>query len=114
VLRDASEESVDLPELARSLRRAQETLREIETTVLSGVAQSLSETSESLARTTERLESQRPQEWLTPEQAARYLGLPSAGAFERVVARESIPKHYISERLPRYSRRELDAWLNAR
>ena len=114
MLRSAPEEPADLPELARSLRRAQETLREIETTVLSGVAQSLSETTESLARTTERLESQRPQEWLTPEGAARHLGFPSTGAFERVVAREAIPKHYLSERLPRYSRRELDAWLDAR
>jgi hypothetical protein len=56
----------------------------------------------------------RPEEWMTPDQAARYLGFPSAGAFERVVAKEGIPKHYLSDRLPRYSRSELDAWLTRR
>jgi hypothetical protein len=54
------------------------------------------------------------EEWMTPDQAARYLGFPSAGAFERVVAKEGIPKHYLSDRLPRYSRSELDAWLTRR
>lgn len=110
MIRDAS----NLPEVAHSLHQAQKALRGIEATVLSGVAQSLAETTESLARITECLEEQRPQEWLTPDAATRYLGFPSVGAFERVVAREQIPKHYLSERLPRYSRRELDAWLMGR
>jgi hypothetical protein len=48
---------------------------------------------------------------MTAEQAATYLGCESAKAFEKIVVREGIPKHYLSARTPRYNRAELDAWL---
>ena len=51
---------------------------------------------------------------MTPEQAARYLGFSSVGAFERVVAKEGIPKRYLSDLLPRYGRAEIDACLRGR
>jgi hypothetical protein len=41
----------------------------------------------------------------------RYLGYESVKAFEKIAAREGIPKHYLSARAPRYNRAELDAWL---
>jgi hypothetical protein len=48
---------------------------------------------------------------MTAEQAAKYLGCESVKAFEKIAARESIPRHYLSARTPRYNRAELDAWL---
>jgi hypothetical protein len=51
------------------------------------------------------------EEWMTPDQAARHLNFTSTKAFQEVVAKESVPKHYLSDRLPRYSRSELDEWL---
>ena len=47
-------------------------------------------------------------EWMTAEQAARHLGCESVKAFEKIASREGIPKHYLSARVPRYSRAELD------
>ena len=100
-----------LVEVTRTLEEARDALRGYEVTALAGVAEALSGAVRSLLETLERLEEMRPEEWMTPHQASRYLGFPSAGAFERVVAKEGIPKHYLSDRLPRYSRSELDAWL---
>lgn len=48
------------------------------------------------------------EERMTPDQAARHFNCTSTKAFQEVVAKEGIPKHYLSERLPRYSRSELD------
>ena len=52
-----------------------------------------------------------PPDWMTMEQAAKYLGCVSVEAFQKVAAREGIPRHYLSARAPRYNRAELDAWL---
>jgi hypothetical protein len=41
------------------------------------------------------------EEWMTPDQAARHLNFTSTKAFQEVVAKESVPKHYLSDRLPR-------------
>lgn len=78
------------------------------------MAESLARTGEILERTQRRLEDAQPEEWMTPERAARYLGFSSVGAFERIVAKEGVPKHYLSDRLPRYTRSELDTWLRNR
>jgi hypothetical protein len=51
---------------------------------------------------------------MAPDQAARHLNCTSTKAFQEVVTKESVPRHYLSERLPRYSRSELDEWLRAR
>jgi len=107
-------ETSSLVEVTRTLEEARDVLRGFEVTVLAGMAEALAGAARSLLETLERLEEMRPEEWMTPDQAARYLGFPSAGAFERVVAKEGIPKHYLSDRLPRYSRSELDAWLTRR
>ena len=48
---------------------------------------------------------------MAPDQAARHLNCTSTKAFQEIVAKESMPKHYLSDRLPCYSRRELDEWL---
>jgi len=48
---------------------------------------------------------------MTPYQAARHLNCTSAKAFQEVVVKEGVPKHYLSDRLPRYSRPELVEWL---
>jgi hypothetical protein len=51
---------------------------------------------------------------MTVEQAAAYFGCESVGAFEKIVAREGVPKYYLSARAPRYNRAELDTWLMKR
>ena len=51
---------------------------------------------------------------MTPDQAARHLNCASTKAFQEIVTKESVPRHYLSERLPRYSSSELDEWLRAR
>jgi hypothetical protein len=51
---------------------------------------------------------------MTAEQDAKHLGCESVKAFEKIVSREGIPKHYLSARTPRYNRAELDAWLMRR
>jgi hypothetical protein len=53
-------------------------------------------------------------EWMIPDQAARYLNCTSTKAFQGVVAKEGVPRHYLSDQLPRYSRSELDEWLRLR
>ena len=62
----------------------------------------------------EALANMQPAEWMTTEQAAKYLGCGSVKAFEKVVYREGIPKHYLSVRAPRYNCAELDEWLLGR
>jgi hypothetical protein len=53
-------------------------------------------------------------EWMIPDQAARHLNCTSTKAFQEVVAKEGVPRHYLSDRLPRYSLSELDEWLLGR
>jgi hypothetical protein len=100
-----------LPKTARKLEEAKQLLEDVEATVLSGVALALTEAAESLSQTAKDLAEMRPSEWMTPQQAAKYLGCGSAKAFEKIAAREDIPKHYLSARAPRYNRAELDEWL---
>ena len=103
-----------LSENIRELEEAKRILEDVEATTLSGVALVLTEAAESLSRTAKELTDMRVIEWMTAEQAATYLGCESAKAFEKIAAREGIPRHYLSARTPRYSRAELDAWLTGR
>lgn len=100
-----------LSETVGKLEEVRQMLDGIEAVALSGVAMVLIEASESLSRTARHLANTRPAEWMTAEQAAAYLGFGSAQAFEKVVAREGVPRHYVSGRKPLYNRTELDAWL---
>ncbi len=50
---------------------------------------------------------------LTFEEAAAYLK-KTPKAFEKIVAKGEIPKHYITERGILFSRKELDEWLMER
>ena len=99
-----------LLETARKLAEARRILEDVEATALGGVAQMLAETAETLARTARELKGIAPDEWLTFEEAAAYLK-KTPKAFEKVVARGEIPKHYLTERGILFSRKELDEWL---
>ena len=100
-----------LAEKIRELDEAKRILEDVEVKTLSGVAQALTEAAESLAHTAKDLADMRANEWMSAKQAAKYLGCESVKAFEKIVARERIPKHYLSARAPRYNRAELDKWL---
>jgi len=52
----------------------------------------------------------RRDEWMTVEQAASYLQRTQK-AFEKIVAKGEIPRHYITERGILFNRKELDEWL---
>jgi len=52
--------------------------------------------------------------WLTAEQTADYLALPSAKAVYEAVRRGEIPAHRLGERRLRFSSEELDALLESR
>jgi hypothetical protein len=78
---------------------------------LADVAATLAEVAESLACTARELQVMNREEWMTPDQAASHLNCTSTKAFQEIVAKERVPKHYLSDRLPRYSRSELDEWL---
>ena len=103
-----------LPTTVQDLAEAKRTLEGAEAKALSDVALVLSEAAESLSRTVKDLANMQPTEWLTTAQAARHLGCSSVEAFEKIAAREGIPRHYLSARTPRYNRAELDAWLTGR
>ena len=107
-------ETASLVEVAQTLEEARDALRGYEVAALAGVAATLAEAGKSLMHTARELHEMRREEWMTPEQAARHLNCTSTKAFQEVVAKEGIPKHYLSERLPRYSRSELDEWLTDR
>src|SRR5829696_5966214 len=100
-----------LAEEVRELEEAKRILEDVEVKALSGVALALSEAAERLSHTAKELTDMRAVEWMTTEQTAKYLGCESIKAFEKIAAREGIPKHYLSARAPRYNRAELDAWL---
>ena len=103
-----------LLETARELGEAKRILEGVEATALSSVAQVLAEVTESLSRTAKDLTDMRAAEWMTAEQAAKHLGCESVKAFEKLASREGVPKHYLSARVLRYNRAELDAWLMTR
>ena len=103
-----------LSEKTRELEEAKRILDDVEVKALSGVALALTEAVESLSQTAKDLAEMRSTEWMTAEQAAKHLGCGSAKAFEKIAAREGIPKHYLSARAPRYNRAELDEWLTGR
>jgi excisionase family DNA binding protein len=99
-----------LLETTRKLGEARRILESVEATALGGVAQMLAETAESLARTARELKGIAPDEWLTFEEAAAYLK-KTPKAFENVVSRGEMPRHYLTERGILFSRKELDEWL---
>ena len=104
-------ERSSLVEVTRTLEEARDALRGYEVAALAGIAATLAEAAERLAHTTSELHEMSSEEWMTPEQAARHLNCTSTKAFQEIVAKESVPKHYLSDRLPRYNRSELDEWL---
>jgi hypothetical protein len=108
-----SGESSSLGEVARDLKEAREVLEVVEVRALAGVVAVLSEATDKLSHTAERLEKMAPQEWMDSEEAAAYLG-KSRHAFQKAVAHEGVPKHYLTCRRPLFSRRELDEWLLSR
>jgi excisionase family DNA binding protein len=97
-------------EIAQALLDAKEALRGYETTALASVAATLAEAAESLARTARELHEMRRDEWMTVEQAASYLQRTQK-AFETIVAKGEIPRHYIMKRGILFNRKELDEWL---
>jgi hypothetical protein len=109
-----SRETPSLVEVTRTLEEARDVLRGYEVAALAGIAATLAEAAESLAHTASELHEMSREEWMTPDQAARHLNCTSTKAFQEIVAKEGVPRHYISDRLPRYSRSELDKWLGTR
>ncbi len=95
------------------MEEARDALRGYEVTALAGVAATLAEAAESLARTARELREMAPDEWMDAEQCAAYLKR-TPKAFEKVVARGEIPKHYLTDRGILFSRKELDKWLMGR
>jgi hypothetical protein len=97
----------------RLLQDQREALQTFETTALAGIAAQLAQATEHLVATAERLERMQPVEWMDLDQAAVHVGI-SPGSFANTVTSEGIPKHYFTDRKPKFSRQELDAWLMAR
>ncbi len=56
----------------------------------------------------------RPSEWLSADEAAAYLRLPSRKALYAAVARGTVPVHRLGRRRVRFHRGELDALLAPR
>jgi excisionase family DNA binding protein len=100
-------------EMARKLSEVKDALRTYETTALADVAAMLAEAAQSLASTARELHEMSREEWMDAEEAAAYLRR-SPKAFEKVVAKGEIPKHYLTERGILFSRKELDEWLMER
>ena len=114
LLRDTGyEDDMKLEEVARDIKNAREILETLEARTLAGVAAMLSKAADTLSRTADRLEKMAPQEWMGLEEAANYLG-KSKHAFQKAVAQEDVPRHYLTGRRPLFSRRELDEWLLSR
>src|SRR5215203_7078857 len=84
-----------LSEKIRELEEAKRILEDVEIKALSGVALALTEAAESLSATAKDLAEMRSTEWMTAEQASTYLGCESVKAFEKIAAREGIPRHYL-------------------
>jgi excisionase family DNA binding protein len=105
--------SDQLSETARGLEEAKRILASLEAQALSGVAATLAEAAESLSNTARELKMIAPDEWISAEEAAAYLKR-TPKAFEKVVAAGEIPRHYLTERVILFSRKELDEWLMGR
>ncbi|WP_273843865.1 helix-turn-helix domain-containing protein [Rubrobacter calidifluminis] len=105
--------SLDLFQVAKTLRESRDALQQFENSALAAIAASIAQTAESLAKTARELREIAPDEWLTFEEAAAYLK-KTPKAFEKVVAQGEIPKHYLTERGILFSRKELDEWLLSR
>ena len=103
--------SNSLSETLQELVEARPLLESVEAPALSNIALLLAEVADHLSKVTRTLVELQPTEWMTAEQAAKYLGCESVKAFEKIAFREGIPKHYLSARAPRYNRAELDEWL---
>ncbi len=99
--------------MARTLSEVKDALRSYETTALAGVAATLAEAAESLARTARELHELSREEWMDSDAAASYLKR-TPKAFEKVISKGEIPKHYLTERGILFSRQELDEWLMRR
>ncbi len=97
-------------EMALTLSEARDALQGYEMTALAGVAATLAEVAESLARTAKVLKELSPEEWMDAEQAAAYLKR-TPKAFEKILAKGEIPKHYVTQRVILFSRSEIDEWL---
>jgi hypothetical protein len=80
--------------MARTLSEVKDVLRSHETTALADVATTLAEVAESLARTARELHEMSREEWMDAEEAAAYLRR-TPKAFEKVIAKGEIPKHYL-------------------
>ena len=106
--------SNQLPKTVQELEAAKRILEDVEVKTLSVVALALTEAAESLTHMAKDLADMRTVEWMTAEQATKYLGCESVKAFEKIASREGIPKYYLSARTPRYNRAEIDAWLTGR
>ncbi len=106
-------QGVSPAEVARTLSEVKDALRSYETTALAGLAATLAEAAESLARTARVLHEMSREEWMDPDAAASYLKR-TPKAFEKVIAKGEIPKHYLTERGILFSRKELDEWLMGR
>jgi hypothetical protein len=112
--RNSGGEPNPLLETARELGEARRIFDSVEATVLSGVAQMLAEAAESLARTARELREISPMSGWMPREPRRTLRTLRGGtpkAFEKVVAKGEIPRHYLTERGILFSRKELDEWL---
>jgi acyl-CoA reductase-like NAD-dependent aldehyde dehydrogenase len=114
LLRDTGNgDGMNLEEVARDLKNAREILEAVEARTLAGVAAMLSKAADTLSHTADRLEKMAPQEWMGLEEAANHLG-KSKHAFQKIVAQEDVPRHYLTGRRPLFNRRELDEWLLSR
>ena len=102
-----------LSETARGLEEARRILASLEAQALSDVVATLAEATESLAKTACELKGIAPDEWMTAEEAAAYLRR-TPKAFEKIVAKGEIPRHYLTKRGILFSRKELDEWLMKR
>ena len=74
------------------------------------MAESLVRTAESLQRTIGRIEAQRPEEWMSSDQAAVYLGM-TPRAFKRIAPH--LPRRYVSNQVILYPRSLVDEALLA-
>jgi len=90
-----------LSRTAEELEEAKRILEDLEAKALADVALALTKAAESLSRTAKELADLHPTEWMAAEQAAKHLGCESVRAFQKIAARENIPKHHLSARAVR-------------
>lgn len=97
--------------LAAQLEANREALRAFEGSALAQVAESLMRVCEVQTEILEGLEGMRREEWMTPEQAAAYLGGRTRKSFERIAPH--LPRSYVSRQDILYSRTALDEALRS-